>query len=97
MLPFLTTLDAVREGKHSFICKLHTKRSPHLRDGDAWRDELVTNLLSPAARVALRTVETMPKIGVLACKGSLANRRVRIRALPQSLLTGFNPWQPARG
>jgi lipopolysaccharide biosynthesis protein len=72
MLPFVTTFDTVREGNHRFVCKLHTKRSSYLRDGNAWRDELVTNLLSPAAREALRTVENLPKVGVVACKGSLA-------------------------
>ena len=60
MLPFVTTFDTVREGKHRFVCKLHTKRSSYLRGGDAWRDELVT-ILSPAAREALRSIETCPR------------------------------------
>ena len=71
MLPFLTMLERVRQGNHTFVCKLHAKRSPHLRDGNSWRNELVANLLSQAAREELRAAEKMPKVGILVSKGSL--------------------------
>ena len=63
MLPFLTMLERVRQGNHTFVCKLHAKRSLYLRDGNSWRNELVVNLLSQAAREELRAAEKMPKAG----------------------------------
>jgi lipopolysaccharide biosynthesis protein len=73
MLPFLTILDVVRRGNHEFVCKLHTKRSPHIDDGSAWREELVGSLLSPAARKMLDAVGRAPEVGILASKGALAS------------------------
>ena len=76
MLPFLTVLDAVRTGNYQFVCKLHSKRSGHRGDGDLWREELVTSLLSPAAGDMLQRAATMSKMGVLASKGSLASLEI---------------------
>ena len=80
MLPFLTLFEILRKGNHHFICKLHTKRSAHLADGKAWCEELVTSLLSPAARAAIREADNGSGIGILATRGSLAsleNEKVR--------------------
>ena len=73
MLPFVTIFDAVRRGHHRFVCKLHTKRSSHIADGHSWRLELLTSLLSPAARETLSGAEGLSNIGLLASKGSLAS------------------------
>jgi lipopolysaccharide biosynthesis protein len=73
MLPFLSIFDVVRAGNHDFVCKLHTKRSPHIADGDAWRKELVNGLLSPTARELLCGTCRIPEnVGILASRGSLA-------------------------
>ena len=80
MLPFLTVFDAVRKGNHRFVCKLHTKNSAHLADGEVWREELIGSLLSPAAREAVRQAESAPKIGILSSKrtfASLEDKQVR--------------------
>jgi lipopolysaccharide biosynthesis protein len=70
MLPFVRLFPAIRKGKHEFVCKLHTKRSAHLRDGAEWRDELVTSLLSPGAKRLLAADN--PRLGLLVSNGALA-------------------------
>jgi lipopolysaccharide biosynthesis protein len=54
------------------VLKLHTKRSPHLTDGDAWRNRLLDSLLDPAACAqALAALRRDAKIGMVTPKGSL--------------------------
>ncbi len=45
ILPFIQAAEFLIEEGVDFVLKLHTKRSPHLQDGDAWRRDLVSNLL----------------------------------------------------
>ena len=73
MLPFLTVFRAVQRANYRFVCKLHTKRSPHLPDGDQWRRQLVESLLSPAAHESLNEAEQNQKIGIIVSKGSLCS------------------------
>lgn len=49
ILPFLEVADALLDGGDAVVLKLHTKRSPHRGDGDAWRRELVASLTDPHA------------------------------------------------
>jgi lipopolysaccharide biosynthesis protein len=46
MLPFLKILPQVVNAGASFIIKVHTKKSTHRVDGDAWRKELIGTLLN---------------------------------------------------
>jgi lipopolysaccharide biosynthesis protein len=49
------------------VLKLHTKRSDHREDGDAWRDELLDDLLAPDAYAritsAFRSDELLGMVG----------------------------------
>lgn len=47
ILPFLTLAREGRLAHARVILKLHTKRSPHRADGEAWRDALVNGLTDP--------------------------------------------------
>jgi lipopolysaccharide biosynthesis protein len=46
VLPFIKELPAIINSGYEFVIKLHTKKSLHRDDGDSWRDELLSNLLS---------------------------------------------------
>lgn len=47
--PFLQLLCSGTLDAHELVCKLHTKRSPHMRDGEAWRQASLQALLGPDA------------------------------------------------
>lgn len=47
ILPFLRVAYRLREEGEYLLLKLHTKLSPHLDGGDAWRHELLQALVSP--------------------------------------------------
>lgn len=44
ILPFLKMLPKVLEGGHEIFLKLHTKKSRHRKDGDAWRNDIFSKL-----------------------------------------------------
>jgi lipopolysaccharide biosynthesis protein len=47
--PLLQVLDRVPG--HDAVLKVHTKRSPHMRNGDAWRRDLLADLVGSTGRV----------------------------------------------
>lgn len=47
ILPFLHVANRLIDEGEAVVLKLHTKHSPHRRDGDRWRSELLDRLLSP--------------------------------------------------
>jgi len=81
--PFLTMYSRFLEGGYDFVCKLHSKKSLHLSEGDRWRVDMVGQLLGPAARDALNTYQSKSSVGILAPRGSLeslANPDTRLRS-----------------
>ncbi|MBZ9566660.1 glycoside hydrolase family 99-like domain-containing protein [Modicisalibacter tunisiensis] len=46
VLPFLKTIPEIAENNHEFLIKIHTKKSLHRADGDNWRKDLYSQLLS---------------------------------------------------
>ena len=68
--PFLSALGYIREDGAQLLLKLHTKRSPHLENGDHWRVQLLDSLLDPGtAGRALEALRADPALGVLAPDG----------------------------
>jgi lipopolysaccharide biosynthesis protein len=65
VLPFLREVALLRPD--DVVLKLHTKRSPHLSDGEEWARQLVDDLVrgGNAARI-LREFETNPELGTVA-------------------------------
>jgi lipopolysaccharide biosynthesis protein len=69
VLPFMTSLKAVRALGHPIFVKLHSKRSPHMADGDAWRDRLVTELIGDGAlEKASAAFRADPQLGMLGAE-----------------------------
>lgn len=75
--PFVLTLRHVQELGYEFVCKIHTKKSPHRDDGDEWRHALIDPLLAPgAAARAIARFDGEPRLGLLAPAGSLLSLAV---------------------
>ena len=85
--PLVQVLDLVPG--HDLVLKLHTKRSPHMRSGDAWRAELLDGICGSTDQVN-RIVEAFcvePRLGLVAPPGNvlgrefLGNNAARLRTL----------------
>jgi lipopolysaccharide biosynthesis protein len=92
--PFLLHLlpAALREGHEVFV-KLHTKRSSHLSDGEAWAKHLFDSLASPKAlQHCLERLQHNPGLGLLAPAGTLMPCSVALSANVDHLLTLCTHW-----
>jgi lipopolysaccharide biosynthesis protein len=72
ILPFLAVAARLRDEGHSILLKLHTKRSPHRADGEAWRQHLIRGVLPKGrcSEVAGR-FRQQPELGMLVPAGHL--------------------------
>ena len=72
ILPFLKAMEAETR-PFEIGLKLHTKRSPHRPDGEAWRQAIVGSLLPSRDGVEeiLATLRRNPHVGLLAPQGLL--------------------------
>ncbi|MEL4891293.1 glycoside hydrolase family 99-like domain-containing protein [Xanthomonas protegens] len=72
ILPFLHAAERLLRDGVDVVLKLHTKRSTHLHNGDAWRSELLQRLAGAdrAARV-LQAFAQEPALGLVAPEGHL--------------------------
>ncbi|NDY96293.1 rhamnan synthesis F family protein [Wenzhouxiangella limi] len=70
VFPWVYLINAGVLDPYRAVCKLHTKRSPHLEHGAAWRDSLLRGVL-PGAASATRVKAFLehPKLGLLVCQG----------------------------
>jgi lipopolysaccharide biosynthesis protein len=69
--PFLSLLRRIRPLGYRAICKLHSKKSPHLAGGEAKRRSLMSRLVDPALGVALAED---PRLGLIVIQSSLVKR-----------------------
>ncbi len=70
ILPFLRVADRLLDEGVEVVLKLHTKRSAHRGDGDAWRGELLDRLLAPRrAGTLLQALSGDPSLGLIAPEG----------------------------
>jgi lipopolysaccharide biosynthesis protein len=69
--PFLTILANIYPLRYKYICKIHTKRSPHREDGDLWRKDLLNKILGSREVIqqARRLLDTQPDVGIVAPRG----------------------------
>ncbi|RNJ62776.1 MAG: hypothetical protein EDM03_09020 [Porphyrobacter sp. IPPAS B-1204] len=72
IFPFLQVArEAVQMG-YVYGCKIHTKKSPHVRGGDRWRHALYSSLLSPKTAAAARDAfQHNSKCGIFAASGMI--------------------------
>lgn len=97
--PLLQVLDTM--AGHDAVLKLHTKKSPHMRNGEQWRRRLLDGLCGSTQRTAdiLRLLREHPRIGMVVPPRSALGReflsanRARVRELARR---GGIPFQPAQ-
>ena len=73
--PFLEAFQSVSHLGYEFLCKLHSKKSPHRQDGAQWRDELFASLIrSPKhVRSVLEKFNANPQLGLLVPSGCMTD------------------------
>src|SRR5690606_22749624 len=74
--PFVNALSFAAAQGYELVCKVHTKKSTHLTQGDAWRQSLLQEVLDPRRQgEILASFRRQPSLGVLAPRGSLLSVR----------------------
>lgn len=74
ILPFLQVAERLLEEGEDIVLKLHTKRSPHLENGEQWRRELVASLLSESrAKRIFAAFRQDPHLGLVPPEGHVLN------------------------
>jgi hypothetical protein len=51
IFPFVHLVNSGIFSNYAAVCKLHTKKSVHLEDGDRWRSELIQGILPSSAQI----------------------------------------------
>ena len=70
VLPFVHLVNAGVLDGYAAVCKLHTKRSPHREDGDAWRRHLIGNILPAGCTgTTLARFLALPDAGIWVADG----------------------------
>lgn len=91
--PFVTLLPELERNGYRLVCKLHTKRSPHIPVGDRWRREMFSALVGSdtVVRQILAGFERNPSWGIVAPAGHVVPREyywssnaARVMALAES-------------
>ncbi|KRG69626.1 glycoside hydrolase family 99-like domain-containing protein [Pseudoxanthomonas dokdonensis] len=72
VLPFLKAASHLLDSGVDTVLKIHTKRSPHIENGDAWRRDLIGILADSAHIHKLLTAFSMdPKLGLVGAQGHM--------------------------
>ena len=72
ILPFLRVMPTVIKAGHSFLVKVHTKKSLHRSDGAVWREDLYEkNLTEYALSQAIKNMINNPSVGIVGPDGHL--------------------------
>jgi lipopolysaccharide biosynthesis protein len=69
--PFLTCLKRVFDDGCDLVCKVHTKKSMHLKHGGMWRKQLYKGTLGARIDRVLAAFSVSPTLGILAPAGYL--------------------------
>ncbi len=80
--PFIKVLNSGVLYRYDYVCKLHTKKSPHRTDGVTWRRQLFDRLVGSrdAVNAVTRLFDLDPTLGVIAPEGHLADGRAHLGA-----------------
>ncbi len=70
VFPWVYLINAGLLAPYRAVCKLHTKRSPHLDDGEKWRRSLLEGVLpGPGDAARIDAFLEDPDVGLLVCQG----------------------------
>lgn len=70
VMPFLRICPQIRAEGFEYLIKLHTKKSPQLKEGHEWRRDVLAKLISPDALCrALAAFADDPSLGVVCPDG----------------------------
>jgi hypothetical protein len=71
VLPFLQWLEAAAHEGIELVCKVHTKRSPHVPTGEAWRRDMLDKLLGSAQAIGdiVSSFHAHPSLGIVGPAG----------------------------
>lgn len=72
ILPFMNAYSWISAQNYQYVCKLHTKKSPHREDGEIWRKNLINQLWEHAHSI-LELYNSDESLGLVAPTGSIAN------------------------
>src|SRR5205085_10482601 len=74
---FLVFLESGVLFKYDLVCKLHTKRSLHRADGDAWRRTLIAGVLGSSELVEriVASFASDPDLGMVVAEGHIYGGR----------------------
>ena len=79
ILPFLNIYNVISQYGYEIICKIHSKKSLHLKDGDQWRKDSFESLIGSKEIIdshinKLRNVEEgKQRVGIIGSKGHVLN------------------------
>lgn len=72
VLPFFEIAREAVEMGYTYGCKVHSKKSLHIANGDKWRSSIYSALLDPSRVLAARVVfEQQPRCGIYAPEAML--------------------------
>jgi lipopolysaccharide biosynthesis protein len=73
IFPFVHLVNSGIFSNYAAVCKLHTKKSVHLEDGDRWRSELIQGILPSSERIrgVLDAFLADPKMGAVVSDSNL--------------------------
>ena len=72
--PFLVVFSAVAKLGYKYICKIHTKKSPHLANGLEWQKDVMGKLLGSRKIISQikKALDQHPDWGLIAPQGHVA-------------------------
>lgn len=71
--PFLQTFRFIFGHRYKYMCKIHTKKSPHRKDGNEWRTHILQCLLGDEDRIStfLNAFDEDASLGLICSDDSL--------------------------
>lgn len=51
--PFLTVFSMISKLEYKYVCKIHTKKSPHIMNGTEWHQDMLSKLLGSRKIISL--------------------------------------------
>lgn len=71
ILPFIKILEHIMPMKYKYVCKFHTKKSPHRVDGKNWREQLIGSLFESKEKINLIKKDLDADVGILVNKDNI--------------------------